>query len=184
MVVPSRKDSIMRGMKVAAMAVVTGALIVSGAGTAGTGHKLDLSTGQVDGHTLLGRTPAGVSSLVGRPDFTGGTTRRFAIWGSRNDFSLMVIYRRREGRLRAVSLVFERGPLVDPRLGNILALKSTRFQAVVRDRYGDTFELARPYRCRFHGQCTGTFDAIRGGLHVTFGTTARRGTFITVWLRS
>ena len=173
----------MRGMKPVVMVAVAGALILPGAGTARPGYQVDLLTGRVDGRTLLGRTPAGVHSLLGRPDWTAGAKQPGLYrdhWGSRAEFSLMVIYRQREGRLRAWSLVFERGPVIDPRLGNVLALQSTRFQAAVRDGYGDTFELTKPYRCR-SGLCTGIFDAIEGSLHITFGTTARRGTFITVW---
>jgi hypothetical protein len=94
---------------------------------------------------------------------------------------MKVSYYRREGsRLRAWSLVFERGPVVDPRLGNVLALRPARFQAAVLERYGDTFELRKPHRCT-GGLCTGIFDAIEGTLHITFGTTRGRGMFVTVW---
>jgi hypothetical protein len=91
-----------------------------------------------------------------------------------------VFYRRDGNRPRAWSIVFERGRVVDPKIGNILALKPTRFQAAVLERYGDFFELRKPYRCR-GGLCTGIFDAIEGTMHITFGTTPGRGTFVTVW---
>jgi hypothetical protein len=172
----------MRGMKPVVLMAAAVALIVPAAGTAARpGHRLDLSTGRVDGWAVLGRTPAGVRSLLGRPNFTGGPARRpYDIWGGRADWSTKVFYRREGSRLRAWSLVFERGPVVDPRLGNILVLRPTRFQAAVRDRYAATFELRKPYRCR-SGLCTGIFDAIEGTLHITFGTTPGRGTFVTVW---
>jgi hypothetical protein len=161
----------------AAVALTTPAAVTA----ARPGHNLDLSTGRVDGWAVLGRTPAGVRSRLGRPNFTSGRAPLYyEIWGSRADWRLKVFYRRREGRLRAWSLVFERGPVVDPRLGNILALRPARFQAAVVERYGDFFELRKPYRCR-GALCTGIFDAIEGTLHITFGTTAGRGTFVTVW---
>jgi hypothetical protein len=164
------------------MAAAVG-LMVPAAGTAARpGHSLDLSTGHVDGWAVLGRTPAGVRSLLGRPDFTGGPPRRrYDMWGNRSNWTVKVFYYRREGnRLRAWSIVFEGGPVVDPRLGNVLALKPTQFQAAVRNRYADTYELRKPYRCR-NGMCTGIFDAIEGALHITFGVTPGRGTFVTVW---
>jgi hypothetical protein len=91
-----------------------------------------------------------------------------------------VFYRPEGSRLRAWSLVFERGPVVDPMIGNILRLKPRRFQAAVRDHYGHIFELRKPYLCR-NGLCTGIFDEIGGALHITFGITPGRGTFVTVW---
>jgi hypothetical protein len=59
-------------------------------------------------------------------------------------FSLMVIYRKQAGRFRASTLSFERGPLTDPKLGNVLALTPNQLQAAVQDRDGDAFQLARP----------------------------------------
>jgi hypothetical protein len=51
----------------------------------------------------------------------------------------------------------------------------------VESTYGHEFRLVRAYRCRSVGLCTGEFKAIDGGLHMTFGWTAGRGTFVTVW---
>jgi hypothetical protein len=172
----------MRSLKPAVALAAAFAFIVPAAGTAAQpGHRLDLSTGRVNGWAVLGRTSAGVSSLLGRPDFRGGPARRpYETWGRRADWSLKVFYRCEGSRFRAWSLVFERGPVVDPRLGNILALKPTRFQAAVREHYGDIFEVRKPYRCR-GSLCTGIFDEIEGTLHITFGITPGRGTFVTVW---
>lgn len=89
----------MRGMNMAVVVAVAAALTVPSAGTARPGHQLDLSTGRVDGRTLLGRTPAGVRSRLGRPDSSRGTARRHRdTWGRGLEFSVMVMYRRRQGR--------------------------------------------------------------------------------------
>jgi hypothetical protein len=165
-------------------AVVAGALIAGSAANVRPAHTLELSAGRVDGHVVLGRTLAGVRAILGRPTFTRRTRWWYrAIWGRREDFRVMVIFSR-AARFRATSIVFERGPLVDRKLGSVLALTPTRFQTAVEDRYGDHFVLVRPYRCRSKGLCTGVFDSRDGRLHITFGRTGQRGTFITMWRSS
>jgi hypothetical protein len=87
-----------------------------------------------------------------------------------------------DGRLRARTLVFEAGSIRDGRIGDLLARRPKSLQAVIESRYGSELQLVRPYRCRSVGFCTGQFKAKGADLHITFGRTTRRGTFVTVWI--
>ena len=44
---------------------------------AAAGHTIDLGTGRVDGHRILGRSIAGVTAALGRSDFRFGVPRHF-----------------------------------------------------------------------------------------------------------
>ena len=146
------------------------ALVLSG------GHTVDLASGRVDRHGVLGRTIPGVTAALGRPDYRTATVLG---WGARPDFALEVRFRREHGVRRAWSLAFERG-VRDVKLGDLLARSSIGLQQAIRAGYRGTFVLVRPYRCR-PSRCSGEFAARGGSLHVGFGTQAELGTYLTVW---
>lgn len=145
-------------------------------------RTVDLASGRVDGHRILGRTIAGVTAALGRPDFRAGPRSRYVIgWGDRSDFRVEVIFRRSGGVERSWSVVFERGPVRDAKLGELLGRSSTALQEAVLNRYGDTFALVRPYRCTSIHYCVGEFASRTGSVHLTFGTHGALGTWLAVW---
>jgi hypothetical protein len=85
------------------------------------------------------------------------------------------------GRLLARSLLLESGPIRDARIGNLLGRAPRSLQAAIASVYGDEYELVRPYRLRWTGLWTGEFEARDSNLHITFGRTTPRGTFIGIW---
>jgi hypothetical protein len=174
----------MRRLLVLSMLAVLTLPAAAGAGGASV-RTVDLATGYVDGHRVLGRTIAGVTAGLGRPDFRLGPTSRYRIgWGDRINFSVEVIFRRSGGVQRAWSIAFERGPVRDPKLGDVLARSPSSLQSAVLARYGDNFKLVRGYACRADG-CVGEFGPrAASSLHLTFGTHHALGTWFTVWQAS
>jgi hypothetical protein len=52
------------------------------------GHTVDLASGRVDGHSILGKTIAQVTAALGRPDFRVGPASHHRIgFGTPSDFS-------------------------------------------------------------------------------------------------
>jgi hypothetical protein len=149
---------------------------------AATDHTVDLTSGRVDGHAILGRTLAGVTAALGRPDFRVGPQSRYRIgWGDRSNFSIEVIFHRSGNVQRAWSVVFERGHVSDPKIGEMLSRNSRSLQAAILARYGDAFKIVRPYACTA-SYCVGEFAPRTGSLlHLTFGTLGALGTWLTVW---
>lgn len=148
--------------------------------TAATSHTIDLATGNVDGHRILGRTLAGVTSALGRPHYHSGPRSHYTLgWGRRPSFSVEVFFRPAGGIERAWSMAFEQH-VRDVKVGDLLGRSSASLQAAVRKTYGDTFTLVRPYTCKA-GRCVGELAARDGTLHVGFGTRASTGTWLTVW---
>jgi hypothetical protein len=142
------------------IAIVAGAaLLLAAPAASGTAerHSIDLVSGSLDGHAVLGSTLPQVVAGLGRPDFEvgGGQPLRRIGWGTPGNFTRELIFRRAGGTLRAQTLVVERGTVIDPKAGNLLR-PSGQLQSVVRTRYGNAFELVRPLAC--HGtQCIGEF---------------------------
>jgi hypothetical protein len=162
------------------VALVALAVPASSAATAGD-HSVDLALGMVDGKSPLGLTVGEVRAAFGKPDFATGNQRTFRIgWGSPANFTMEVLFRRSGGRLRAGTIVFERGTVVDAKVGRLLEQRPRDLQAKVRRAYGDVFKLARPYKC-VQARCVGVLAAKAGRIHLTFGSTAARGTFLTIW---
>src|SRR3954454_14194111 len=92
----------------------------SAAAQAATKLSVDLASGRVDGHRVLGRTIAQVTAALGRPDFHAGPRSRYRIgYGTVRDFSAEVLFRPTGGVERAWSLVFERGRVRDPKAGDL-----------------------------------------------------------------
>jgi hypothetical protein len=147
-----------------------------------TSHTVDLATGRVDGHPVLGRTIAGVTAGLGRPDFRIVSPSRYRLgWGDRHNFAVEVIFRRRGGVQRAWSLAFERGNVRDVRAGALLARTPEALQTTLVASYGDTLRLVQSYHCKA-GRCVGEFAPRPGhGLHLTFGSRPTLGTWMTLW---
>jgi len=156
------------------------AVPMAGAQTA-TSHSFELASGRVDGQQILGHTIAGVTAALGRPDFRIGPTSRYRIgWGTQSRLSTEVIFRRSGGVQRAWSIAFERGPVRDAEVGNLLQPSAALQRAIVA-KYGTTFKLVRPYACKTETQCVGEFAARSGLLHLTFGAQPVTGTWLTIW---
>lgn len=166
-----------------ALVVVVAAFCVPAAVFAAGGHRIDLTSGEFDGHEVLGRSVADVTAVVGRPDFVSGSRRlRRLGWGRRDSFSFAVLFRPVNGRLRARTLIFESGSARDVSIGDVLRRTPKGLQSVIESKYANAFVLVRSFRCRSAGLCTGEFKSVDSSLHLTFGRTARRGTFLTVWI--
>lgn len=158
---------------VASMTVAAGA-------SGSTTHTVDLATAHVDGHRILGRTIAGVTAALGRPDFREGQRAQYVIgWGSRPNFLVEVIFRPSGGVERAWSIAFEQH-VRDVKLGDLLGRDSTALQTAIRKGYANTFRLLRPYACKSK-ICVGEFAPRTGSLHLTFGRQPKLGTWLTVW---
>jgi len=146
-----------------------------------TGRSVDLATGHVNGHRVLGLTVAQVTAALGRPDFRVGPRSRYRIgYGPQSSFSTEVIFRPSGGVQRAWSIVFERGPVRDLKVGDLLQ-RPTALQKAILTQYGTTFRLVRSYACKSETQCSGEFAARSGPLHLTFGTQPVTGTWLTIW---
>jgi hypothetical protein len=146
-----------------------------------SGHTVNLANGRVDGHLVLGRTVAQVTAALGRPDFRVGPRSRHRIgYGTQSDFSTEVIFRRSGGVERAWSIVFERAPARDVKVGDLLQ-RSAALQKAVLARYGTTYRLTRFYACKHTTECSGEFAARNGPIHLTFGTQPLTGTWLTIW---
>ena len=145
------------------------------------GHTVDLASGRVDGHSILGNTITQVTAALGRPDFRVGPSSRHRIgYGTPSNFSTEVIFRRSGGVERAWSIVFDRGPVRDSKVGNLLQ-RSNAVQKAVLAHYPTTFKLVRAYACKNTTECSGEFAARNDLIHLTFGTQPVSGTWLTIW---
>ncbi len=144
-----------------------------------TGRSVDLANGRVDGHRVLGLSVAQVAAALGRPDFRVGPRSYYRIgYGTPSNFSTEVIFRRSGGIQRAWSIVFERGPVRDVKVGDLLQ-RSGALQKAILAKYGTTFRLVRSYACK-KKECVGEFAARSGPIHLTFGTLPVTGTWLTI----
>jgi hypothetical protein len=168
----------------ALLAVVAVLVLAPASGLAADAHRVSLASGELDERQVLGRSMTEVTAMLGKPDFRSGARRRPRIgWGRPDNFTLAVLFRPVDGRLRASTLVFERGRIRDDRVGNLLARSPKSLQAAIASRYGSELVLVRPYQCRTRGGlCVGEFKTTDARLHVTFGRSIGRSTFVTVWL--
>lgn len=142
--------------------------------------SVDLASGRVNGHRILGLTVAQVVAALGRPDFRVGPRSGYRIgYGARENFSIAVIFRPSGGAERAWSIVFERGTVRDLKIGDVLQ-PSAAFQHAILDKYGTVFRLVRPYACK-NKECVGEFAARNGPIHLTFGTQPVTATWLTIW---
>ena len=170
-------------MKRVLLLVALVALAIPAAGAAATrSHTVDLGSGLLDAHRVLGRTIAGVTAGLGRPDFRRGRQKDYRIgWGNPINPSIEVLFHPSGGVQYAWSISFDSGAVRDVKLGDLLGRRSAALQAAIFTEYADNFSLQRPYKCKSHGFCVGEFAPRAGSLHLTFGTQPVRGTWLTIW---
>jgi hypothetical protein len=169
-------------MKLVLLLAAIAVLVLPPGAVGASGHTLDLATGRVDGHSILGRTVAGVTAALGRPDFHGGNRQSYMLgWGARPNFLVEVRFRRARGVERAWSMSFEHG-VRDVKVGDLLGRSSPALQAAILRQYSDQFKLIRPYTCENTNKiCSGDFAQRIGSLHLTFGTQPMLGTWLNVY---
>jgi hypothetical protein len=149
-------------------------------------ERLDLATGEINGHAIFGRSPRKVEAALGRPDFVQsghdlgqrftafffGGRRRQPIGGQFGwtDAALVVGFGWRQHRLRANSLSYEGPALVDAQLGHVLRLQPAELQRKIAAAYGSTYRLVVAYGSEPGGLgCGASFEARKGRLELSFG---------------
>jgi hypothetical protein len=144
---------------------------------------VDLGTGAINGHVILGKSVAQVARSLGKPSWRMPGTRRYRLgYGDRTDFSLMIRFQKQGAALRAVAVAFERQPLFERRIGmNVLAMTPRAFQSAVARSYGAGFTVATRLRCA-RQMCSLTLRSSDSDRRVTFGTTKSLGAFLTIWV--
>ena len=176
-------------MKALLFAIASAVLLIpasAGASAKTAGHTVELSSGRVDGSLILGKTLSEVTAALGRPDFRAGSSSRYRIgWGPARDFRLEVLFWPSDRGLRAWSVVLERGPVSDPKVGDLLGRSPEGLQRAVRAKYATTFKLLHPLACKRSGDCIGAFisrsSTDAGRVHLSFGTQPHTGTWLTIW---
>jgi hypothetical protein len=169
-------------MKRMLLAAMTAFVLMPSVAHGTANRTVDLASGRVDGHPVLGRTVAGVTASLGRPDFRVASQSRYRLGlGSRQNFSIEVIFGRRGGIQRAWSIAFERGPVSDVRTGELLGRTPESLETAIATAHADTFWLVRSYHCTAR-RCLGEFAPRPGhALHLSFGTRPALGTWLTLW---
>lgn len=144
---------------------------------------VDLGSGAINGHIILGRSPAQVTRSLGKPSWRLPGTQRYRIgYGERTNFRLMVRFQKRDRTLRAVAVAFERQPVLEKQIGmNVLAMTPRAFQDAVARRYGAGFIVQNRLHCA-RQLCSLTLQSRESRRRVTFGATKGLGTFLTMWV--
>jgi hypothetical protein len=162
--------------------VLAVALSAAAAAAPSSAPSIDLVAGSVSGHELVGLPIAEVTAALGRPSWRepGAVLYRIG-YGERRNFTTMVIFRKRGGAFRATSVVFERPPVAEHRLGaDVLSLAPAAFVRAAKTAYGADLDVSTPLRCR-QGACAVTLDVVGTPRHVTYGRTRVLGTYLTLW---
>jgi len=164
------------------LVIAIAAAVPTSSATTDKPSQIDLANGYIDGHRVLGRTVAGVTAGLGRPDYRKRGTRRYAIgYRPHPPFFVEVRFRREDGKLRAYSIVLQDITLEDARAGRLLRLGARRIQATIEREYGEMYSLSRAYRCRAGKLCTGEFRAAGSDRRVTFGRVHSGARFLNIW---
>lgn len=144
---------------------------------------VDLGTGGINRHVILGRSVAQVARSLGKPSWRVPGTRFYRLgYGDRTDFRLMIRFKKQGTAFRAVAVAFERQPLFERRIGmNVLAMTPRAFQRAVARSYGTGFTVATRLRCA-RQLCSLTLRSSDSDQNVTFGTTKALGAFLTIWV--
>lgn len=168
-------------------AAMLAAIVVAAPATATSSPRLrvDLGSGAINGHVIIGRSLTQVIRSLGKPSWRLPGTRLYRVgYGERTNFSLMVRFRKQGGTLRAVAVAFERQPLLEEQIGrNVLAMTPRVFQRAVARTYGAMFTIKTRLHC-VRQFCSITLQSSDSGRSVTFGTTKALGAFVTVWVAS
>jgi hypothetical protein len=139
-------------------------------------RSIDLATGLLGAHQVIGRSVAGVVAVLGAPDQRIGGQQTYTLrYEPRSavlpDWGLQVVFRREYGQLRAWSIVVVDPQFRDAKLGALLRLTPNALQKAVLATYGDRFALVRAYRCTGRpGSCRGELGPRgEGRYHLGFG---------------
>ena len=131
-------------------------------------ERLDLLTGTVDGHVVLGRTAASIASALGKPNAYRGQD---LLYGpvSKGNAALTIHLAPSGPAARAVWLEVTDARATGRRLGRVLAMQPIVLQQRIAAAY-PALEHAAPYGSApaLLG-CTGTFRSRRRPLEVAFG---------------
>jgi hypothetical protein len=140
-------------------------------------RTIDLASGRLGGSTILGRTVAGVTAALGRPDQRIHGVARYTLRyeppsSQRASWGVQILFRRDGGALRAWSIVITDPTFREPRIGRLLQLAPSSLQKAVIADYGDRYSVLRPYRCTSKPrQCRGELAPSGAGrLHLGIGS--------------
>lgn len=172
---PDRPRPPTRRLSFCLVLVATGAAsLVAGSSAGVKALRFDLATASVQGRPLLGKSVSAVTSALGTPDERSLHKRegslRYGKLGPHGLASVTVLFQRRAGALRVVSIAIASPGAREARLGRILRLSPRRIQRAISSAYAETLRLAEPYRCRRSPlRCRGTFTNASGDVKVAFG---------------
>lgn len=172
-------------LRVFVSAAILVAAVAAATANGATAPRLtvNLETGAINGHVILGKSVAQVARSLGKPSWRVPGTRFYRLgYGDRTDFSLMIRFQKQGAALRAVAVAFERPPLFERRIGkNVLAMTPRAFQSAVARSYGTGFVVTTRLRCT-RQLCSLTLRSSDSDRRVTFGTTKSLGAFLTIWV--
>jgi len=129
-------------------------------------ERLDLSTGTLDGHRIIGATEAEVAAALGKPDrilhntvSNGVRIPDYVYGGTRPGVpgTTQIQFGKHGPRIVVVSMMFQTNRLTDPRLGHVLAVDPRLLQQKIQRTY-PTFKLTNGYGTLDAHGCQFTFD--------------------------
>lgn len=146
--------------------------------------RIDLASGAVNGHLIVGRNFASVVTAFGEPTWRTFSRRTLrAGYGDRLDFRMMVRYEKVGGLWRAKAVTFERGPLVETLMGqDVLAMSLGSFTSAAAKAYPGKVVTVRKRTC-VHQACAVVFAIKGSGRRITFGHDGL-GAYLTLWSAS
>lgn len=145
--------------------------------------RFDLATGELDGKRVLDRTAAGVTTVLGKPNYIAeaGPRRTFG-YRAHPPFSVEVRFKRVAGTFRARSLVLEDVTLAEVRIGRLLRLPPPEIARRILAAYPTVFRASRSYRCRpTSSLCTGELSGAGDAPRITFGRLPSGSRFLNLW---
>ena len=143
---------------------------------------IDLASGRLGGRTVLGRTVAGVTAGLGRPDERVRGVARYSLRyepssPQRGSWGVQILFRRDHHALRAWSIVVVDPSFREPRIGTLLRLTPSALEKAVLASYRDRYLLLRPYQCTTKPRrCRGELGPTgEGRLHLGIGALTASG---------
>ena len=141
-------------------------------------EQINLATMKIDGHRVLGETPAQVEAAFGTPDridknaarengipvprlFYGGTLPSTA--------GLIISFTRSKGRVYANTLTYQSPSLTDAKLGHILREQPPELQQEIRATYGSVYRPFFAYGADPRLGCIATFRDRASRAGISFG---------------
>jgi hypothetical protein len=156
-------------------------------------ERIDLGTGELDGHAIVGATEAEVVAALGRPDRVlrntvenGVRIPDYLYGGTRQGPGTTQIQFGKHGdRIVAVSMMFQTDRLADARLGRVLAVDPSTLQRRIERTY-PSYHLTTGYGTLDAHGCQFTFNRGRFARHLmlTVFLEPQRPAEITLVLRN